>query len=87
MQELIQILDSNNISYSNGDYAGHKSIVIKGNKHVLEIYQDGKRLVSDLQQVPYNWGRMGSTTLEEILNDLENYLKKEIKYMQLNIFD
>lgn len=87
MQELIQILDNNSIKYSFGDYAGHKSIVIKGNKHSIEIYQDNKGLVSDLQRIPYNWGRMGSTTLEEILNDLEKYLKISIKYIQLNIFD
>lgn len=87
MQELIQILENNNISYSNDEYAGHKSIVIKGNKYKLEIYEDSNRLVSDLQQVPYNWGRMGSTTLEEILEDLEKYLMKDVKYMQLNIFD
>lgn len=87
MQELIQILDNNNISYSSGDYAGHQSIVIKGNKHKLEIYQDSKGLVSDLQRLPYTWGRMGSTSLEEILEDLEKYLNKEIIYMQLSIFE
>lgn len=87
MQELIKILDNNDINYSFGDYAGHKSIVIKGNKHKIEIYKDERGYVSDLQKIPYSWGRMGSTTIKDILEDLEEYLKKDIKYMQLNLFE
>lgn len=87
MSELISILETNNIKYEYGDYAGEKSIVIKKNKHQIEIYEDKGRLVSDLQKVPYTWGRMGSTTLEDILEDLRDYLKINIKFIQTSIFD
>lgn len=88
MDDLIVLLDTNNIKYENGDYAGHKSIVIKKNKHKIEIFIDSKGCyVSDLQKVPYTWGVMGSTTLNGILNDLEKYLGIKIQYSQTNIFD
>ena len=75
MEKLIKILNSNNIKYSHGKYAGYESIVIKKNKYQLEIYKsDDGHYVSDLQRVPYTWGRMGSTTLEWIISDLKDYL-------------
>lgn len=85
--ELVNILEINNIKYEYGDYAGKKSIVIKKNKHKIEIYESKDRLVSDLQRVPYTWGRMGRTTLEDILEDLRDYLKIDIKFIQTSIFD
>ncbi|MBR4260660.1 MAG: hypothetical protein IKQ33_01735 [Clostridia bacterium] len=88
MNDLIVLLDTNNIKYEIGDYAGIKSIVIKKNKHKIKIYIDNKRCyVSDLQKMPYTWGRMSSTTLEEIIKDLKDYLGIDIKYNQTNIFD
>ena len=71
MTELENLLNANGIKYEYGDYAGYKSIVIKKNKHQIEIFKDENgKYVSDLQKVPYTWGRMGSTTIEEIKNDL-----------------
>lgn len=87
MDELISLLEFNNVKYEHGDYAGHKSIIIKKNKYQLEIFRDKKGYVSDLQRIPYLWGKMGSTTLEEILEDLKDFLGIKIKYSQTNIFD
>lgn len=39
------------------------------------------------KKMPYTWGRMGSTTLEEIIKDLKDYLDIDVKYNQTNIFD
>lgn len=86
MQELLEILNDNGIKYSVSDYAGYESIVIKKNKYQLEIYKDDKGYVSDLQRVPYTWGRMGSTTIDGILEDLRNFLGINITSSQLSIF-
>ena len=76
---LIELLNKNKIKYEVGDYAGHKSIIIKRNKYKMEIYYN-KGFVSDLQKIPYTWGKMGSTTLSNIINDLKEYLLiKELK--------
>ncbi len=87
MQELLKILNDNGIKYSMSDYAGYESVVIKKNKYQLEIYKDEKGYVSDLQKVPYTWGRMGSTTIDDILEDLRNFLGINITCSQLSIFD
>lgn len=86
MQELLEILNDNGIKYSVSDYAGYESIVIKKNKYQLEIFKDDKGYVSDLQRVPYTWGRMGSTTIDGILEDLRNFLGINITSSQLSIF-
>lgn len=86
MQELLEILNDNGIKYSVSDYAGHESVVIKKNKYRLEIFKDDKGYVSDLQRVPYTWGRMGSTTIDSILEDLRNFLGINITSSQLSIF-
>ena len=87
MKELIELLDRNNIPYQKGFYVDTESIVIKKNKHQIEIYETERGLVSDLQKIPYSWGRMGSTTLEEIKNDLRVYLNIDLSKGQTNIFD
>lgn len=88
MKELINLLEANNIRYQHSVYGyNDKSIIIKKNKYQLEVYEDKEGLVSDLQKVPYTWGRMGSTTLNGVLVDLKEYLGIEIKYNQANIFD
>lgn len=87
MQELIKILNENGIRYSMSDYAGYESIVIKKNRYQLEIYKDEKgHYVSDLQKVPYTWGRMGSTTIDEIFEDLRKYLGINITSSQMYLF-
>lgn len=86
MQELLEILNDNGIKYSVSDYAGYESVVIKKNKYQLEIFKDDKGYVSDLQRVPYTWGRMGSTTINGILEDLRNFLGINITSSQLSIF-
>jgi hypothetical protein len=86
MQELLEILNDNGIKYSVSDYAGYESVVIKKNKYQLEIFKDDKGYVSDLQRVPYTWGRMGSTTIDGILEDLRNFLGINITSSQLSIF-
>lgn len=86
MQELLKILDSNNIKYSYGKYGyDDDCIIIKKNNYKLEIYYENG-YVSDLQKVPYTWGRMGSTTLDEIINDLKNFLGINIIVSQLSLF-
>lgn len=88
MKELIELLDRNNIPYEKGFYGfDTESIVIKKNKHQIEIYETERGLVSDLQKIPYSWGRMGSTNLEEIKNDLRVYLNIDLSKGQTNIFD
>lgn len=88
MNDLITILNTNNIKYEAGDYAGEKSIVIKKNKFKIEVYIDNKgKYVSDLQNIPYTWGVMGQTTLKGIIEDIEKYLNIKIQYSQTNIFD
>lgn len=60
MNDLIVLLDTNNIKYEIGDYAGRKSIVIKKNKHKIEIYIDNKGCyVSDLQKNALYMGKNG----------------------------
>ena len=86
MQELLEILNDNGIKYSVSDYAGYESVVIKKNKYQLEIFKDDKGYVSDLQRVPYTWGRMVSTTINGILEDLRNFLGINITSSQLSIF-
>ena len=86
MQELLKILNDNGIKYSMSDYAGYESVVIKKNKYQLEIYKNEKGYVSDLQKVPYTWGRMGSTTIDDILEDLRDFLGINITCSQLSIF-
>ena len=86
MQELLEILNDNGIKYSVSDYAGYESVVIKKNKYQLEIFKDDKGYVSDLQRVPYTWGRMGSTTIDGILKDLRHFLGINITSSQLSIF-
>lgn len=88
MEELLKILNDNKIKYSISDYAGYESIVIKKNKYQLEIYKSEEgHYVSDLQKVPYTWGRMGSTTIDEIFEDLKKFLGINITKQQTNIFD
>lgn len=86
MQELLEILNDNSIKYSISDYAGYESVVIKKNKYKLEIYKNDKGYVSDLQKVPYTWGRMGSTTIDGILEDFRTFLGINITNSQLCIF-
>ena len=88
MKELIYLLKSYNIPFKNSIYGYEdKSIVISNKKYQLEIYEKNNHLVSDLQEIPYNWGRMGSTTLEEIKEDLSKYFNYKFDYMQTTIFD
>lgn len=87
MNELLKLLNYNNIKFLISDYAGNESIVIKKNNYKIEIYEHKKILVSDLQKVPYTWGRMGSTTLNDILDDLKSYLNIYIDNVQLSLFD
>ena len=88
MKELIYLLNSYNIPFKNSIYGYEdKSIVISNKKYQLEIYESNNHLVSDLQEIPYNWGRMGSTTLEEIKEDLSKYFNYKFDYMQTTIFD
>lgn len=86
MDELLKILNDNGIKYSISDYAGEESVVIKKNKYQLEIYKKDTGYVSDLQKVPYTWGRMGSTTLDGIIEDLKEYLGIDIANSQLSMF-
>lgn len=86
MKDLFKVLDNNNIKYLFSDYAGYESIVIKGNKYKIEIYKNEKGFVSDLQKIPYTWGRMGSTTFDVILEDLRDYLNINITNLQLSLF-
>lgn len=85
MSELISLLKSNNINFTFSKYANIDSIVIKNNNYSLEIFEDSLGLSSDLQTIPYNWGRMGSTTLSGIVDDLKNFLNLSIVY-QLTLF-
>jgi len=86
MKELLQILDNNNIKYLHSKYGyTDDSIIISGNHYQLEIYYNNG-YVSDLQKVPYTWGRMGSTTLNDIIDDLKNFLGINIIGSQLSIF-
>ena len=71
MQELVDLLENNKIKFEIDDYAGHESIIIKGKKYQIWIYKDNKGFVSDLQKIPYTWGRMGSTWMEQIIDDIE----------------
>lgn len=87
MLELLNILNQNNIKYSYGKYANeYDSIIIKKNKYKIEIFEDQDCLVSDLQQIPYTWGIMGSTCINEILHDLSYYLKIDVTVTQLSLF-
>ena len=88
MKELINLLEINNIKYQHSVYGyNNKSILIKKNKYQIEVFEDEQGLASDLQKVPFTWGKMGSTTLEDVLEDLKGYLGIDIKYEQTNIFD
>ena len=82
MDELINILNKNNIKYTLSKYGDEDdSIVIKKNKWKMEIYYDyeNNRYVRDLQKVPYTFGEMGDTPLNEIIEELKEYLKIDIK--------
>lgn len=88
MKELIELLNSYGIPFKNSTYGYDKeSIVISNKKYQLEIYESNNHLVSDLQRIPYDWGRMGSTTVEEIKEDLSKYLNYKFDYKQYTIFD
>ena len=88
MNELINLLETNNIKYEKSTYGyNDECIIIKGNKYQLEIYCDNQGLVRDLHNIPYTWGMMGSTTLEDILKEVEDYLMIKINYSQTTIFD
>lgn len=87
MQDLIDILNFNNIKYSYGKYGYTEDcIIIRGNHYQIEIYKDKNGYVSDLQEIPYNWGRMGLTTLNDIIDDLRKFLKINITVLQLSLF-
>lgn len=86
MEELLKILKDNGVKYSISDYAGYESIVIKKNKYQLEVFKDEKGYVSDLQKVPYTWGRMGATTIDDIFDDLREFLNINITSSQLSLF-
>ena len=81
MKYLVDLLKINKIKYTEGFYTNEPSIIIKNNKYKIEIFYDSfsKELVSDLQRIPYTWGRMGSTSIEGIINDLNEYLGIEVK--------
>lgn len=88
MKDLIELLNSYNIPFKNSTYGyDEKSIVITNKKYQLEVYKSNNHLVSDLQKIPYTWGRMGSTTLEEIKEDLTKYFNYKFDYMQITLFD
>lgn len=88
MKDLIELLNSYNIPFTNSVYGyDEESIIITSKKYQLEIYESENHLVSDLQKIPYTWGRMGSTTLEEIKEDLTKYFNYKFDYMQTTIFD
>lgn len=86
MNELLKILNENNVKYSISDYAGYKSIVIKKNGYKIEVFKKDKGYVSDLQKIPYTWGRMGSTTIDDIFDDLRKFLNINITSSQLSLF-
>ena len=78
MKDLICLLDNNNIKYFYSKYGYDiDCIVIKKNNYKLEIYYKNG-YVSDLEKIPYTWGRMGSTSLDMIIDDLRNYLKIDL---------
>lgn len=85
MKDFIKILNNNHIRYSISDYAGYLSVIIRNNNYQLEIFKDESGYVSDLQKVPYTWGRMGSTTIDDIFDDLKYFLNINIIY-QLSLF-
>lgn len=78
LKELEKILKENKINYKISKYANKKSILIKGKNYKLEIYED-KGLVSDFQKIPYLYGRMGKTTIEQIIKDIKDVTGKRIK--------
>ena len=90
MKDLIYLLNSYNIPFKHSVYGYEdNSIVISNKKYQIEIYEsktDG-HLVRDLQEIPYNWGMMGSTTIEEIKEELAKYFNYKFDYMQTTIFD
>ena len=75
---LIRLLENNHIKYIYSDYAGNKSIIIKNKNYCLEIFYDNLGFGSDLRKIPYTWGRMGITTLADIITDLKEYLNIEV---------
>ena len=70
LKQLKKLLDQNNVKYKKGDYAGNESIIVKGKSYKVEIYEDDHSLVSDFQRIPYLYGRMGSTDIEQIIKDI-----------------
>lgn len=81
MKELVDLLKINKIKYKEGFYTNEPSIIIVKNNYKIEIFYDSysNELVGDIQRIPYSWGRMGSTSLEDIINDLREYLGIDIK--------
>ena len=72
MQELIDLLEKNKIKYNIELYADkYETIHIKGKHFQIWIGKDALDWWSDLQKIPYHWGRSGHTWMEEIIEDIE----------------
>lgn len=71
LEELKRFLELNKIKYTTGLYAKeNESIIIKGKKGQLEVYENERGFVSDFHRIPYTYGRMGSTNMVEIIKDI-----------------
>lgn len=76
MKKIINYLDEHHVKYYECEYGDEHAIMLRSKNWKLYIYKDDKGYVADLQKIPYLYGRMGSTSYEYVIKDINDYFMK-----------
>ena len=87
LDDFINLLNSNHISYKLSTYGYDiPCVILKKKNYLLYVYYESN-LSYDLQKIPYTWGCSGSISEIQLFNLLNNYMSIDLKNnIQLSLF-